>query len=426
MTGPGSWRVEGYQLDTLLGVGRRGEVWRGIELATRDVVAVKKVAAADGDVDVDEWRRRAAVIGSIGSPHVVAIRDVVTTSDGAVALVSDYVADGSLAALLDDRGDLAAPEVVTLLAAVACGLAAAHARGVAHGHVVATNVVFAPDGRPMLTDFGMTSAGRPADDVVALARLGRNALRSNPRSAALAELLEGAIAGGIDAAGLASSVLATGPAAPLREPAAQSPDFATASLHDRVRADGASRRGLLRFAALAGVVIAGLVGAVATGSAWARHDAPAAGAPEVPVSAVSAPGALPSAVRPDWLHVMADLEAARDSALGERQPALLSRIDASASAALAHDRASIASMIRAALRVVGLRSTVLAAREISGGEVELTTLLVTDEVSSYDVIDASGHVVAHRPARGPHLFEMQLSRGARGWRLVDVQDAVSR
>jgi hypothetical protein len=422
MSGPGSWRVDGYLLDTLLGIGRCGESWRGIRVASRDVVTVKKLAA--DAADVDELRGRAAVIGSFGSPHIVAIRDVVTTSDGAVALISDFAAGGSLASLLDDRGDLAAPEVVTLVAALASGLAAAHARGVAHGHVVATNVVFTPDGCPMLTDFAMTNAARPADDVTALARLGRDVLRVNASNAGLVELLELAIAGDIEAARLASSVLATGPAAPIRKLAEHPHNIATA-LRGEVRADGASRRGLLRFAALAGVVAIGLVGAVTAGSAWARHDAPAAGAAEAPGPAVSAPVVTPSAARQDWLHVVADLEAARDEALGQRQLALLSRADAAGSAALSRDRASIASMIRSGIRSVGLASTVIATHLVNSS-VGQVTLLVLDKVTSYDLVDETGHVLAQRRARPPHAFQMQLRRDPGGWRFVDVWDAVRR
>jgi hypothetical protein len=424
MTGPESWQLDGYQLDSLIGIGPHGEVWRGIQLATRRVVAVKKFSA----VHVDELRRCAAVIGSLGSPYVVAVLDVGTASDGDVVVISDYVAGGSLASLVEERGGLTAAQVVTLVAALAGGLAAAHGRGVVHGNVQVSNVVLSPDGRPMLTDFGVEILSRPADDVSALAQLCRSSLRAHPPAPALMELLDLAVDGRVDAAELARSVLATGPAAPLRQAAVPLEAEVASTRSERHRSDAAARRGLLRFAGLGGVVIVGICGAIAAGSAWARHDAPVAGAPAARVASASpsfAASPRASVTAPDWSRIMSALETARDRALGQRRLALLTAVDAPNRAALSRDRALITTMLRSQVHPVGLRSTVLATQVVAVNA-DVATLLVTDEVSSYDVVDATGHVVAHRRARGPHVFEMQLSHDADGWRLDAVRDAVSR
>lgn len=77
MAGPGGasvgrviWQADGYRAEELIGAGRTGEVWRGREIATGDVVALKRLAtdrqpAEDADLRreaADDLRREAAVL----------------------------------------------------------------------------------------------------------------------------------------------------------------------------------------------------------------------------------------------------------------------------------------------------------------------------------------------------------------------------
>jgi hypothetical protein len=74
--------------------------------------------------------------------------------DGLV-LVLDLAAGGSLARLLATRRRLAPGEVVTIAVPLAQALAAVHAQGLVHGDVTPANVLFAADGRPLLSDLGV-------------------------------------------------------------------------------------------------------------------------------------------------------------------------------------------------------------------------------------------------------------------------------
>ena len=147
--------LAGYDIDQLIGFGGSGEVWRARELATGQVVALKRLrGATPTSVEGDPLRREAALLGSVQHEHVVALRAVVPTDEGLV-LVLDYASGGSLAALLAARGRLSAGEVVTIGAPLAQALSDVHARGICHGDITPSNIVFDESGKPLLADLGV-------------------------------------------------------------------------------------------------------------------------------------------------------------------------------------------------------------------------------------------------------------------------------
>ena len=147
--------LAGYDVDQLIGFGGSGEVWRARELATGHVVALKRLrGATPTSIEGDPLRREAALLASVQHEHVVALRAVVPTDEGLV-LVLDYASGGSLAALLAARGRLSAGEVVTIGAPLAQALSDVHSRGVSHGDITPSNIVFDSDGKPLLADLGV-------------------------------------------------------------------------------------------------------------------------------------------------------------------------------------------------------------------------------------------------------------------------------
>jgi hypothetical protein len=147
--------VPGYVLQTLLGRGGSGEVWRAVPKRGGPAVAVKVLV----DGDPEQQAREAALLGELDHPHLVRLVEVVHQprrgGPARVALVLDLLEGGSLAALLARRGRLRPGEVVTAIAPVAAALAHAHAHGVVHGDLSPGNIVFTSDGRPVLTDLGV-------------------------------------------------------------------------------------------------------------------------------------------------------------------------------------------------------------------------------------------------------------------------------
>ena len=147
--------MPGFDLVELLGFGSGGEVWLAREHATGGTVALKRLRPGADLAARDRLRREAAVLAGVDHPHVVRLRAVVGAGDDLV-LVLDLAAGGSLARLLTLRGPLTAGEVVTVAVPLAQALADVHARGLVHGDVTPTNVLFTSDGRPLLGDLGVS------------------------------------------------------------------------------------------------------------------------------------------------------------------------------------------------------------------------------------------------------------------------------
>jgi eukaryotic-like serine/threonine-protein kinase len=166
VTGPAPRLVAGrYRLGAVLGRGTMGTVWSAHDEVLGRPVAIKEVLLPPGipQAEADALRarslREARAIAALSHPNVVTLYDV-AREGAAPFVVMELVASRSLAELLLD-GALPPQRVVSIGAAVAAALQAAHAAGITHRDVKPGNVLVAHDGRIKLTDFGI--ARNPAD-----------------------------------------------------------------------------------------------------------------------------------------------------------------------------------------------------------------------------------------------------------------------
>lgn len=154
------WKVAGYTALELVGFGASGEVWRGVDEATGETVALKRLRIGSDTVR-DRLRREAALLATLDHPHLIRLRETIlagTRGDPHDTLVLDYAGGGSLALLLRLRRRLTPGEVVTVIAPIAAALAYAHGEGLVHGDVTPANILFTDDGRPLLVDLGVARA----------------------------------------------------------------------------------------------------------------------------------------------------------------------------------------------------------------------------------------------------------------------------
>jgi hypothetical protein len=134
-------------------------VWRAADLASGQAVVVKTLDAFPAGDTAAQTRFRlvARTVDQLSAPGIAQVRESgeAELDDGRTVpyLVRDLVAGPTL----DDRlgqGPLPAGEALRLVADVAGALDVAHRAGVAHGHLVPSNIVFGP-GLVKITDFGL-------------------------------------------------------------------------------------------------------------------------------------------------------------------------------------------------------------------------------------------------------------------------------
>src|SRR4051812_27498564 len=118
-----------YQILAPLGAGGMGEVYRARDARLDRDVAVKVLPErlADGAEAQARFERESKALAAVSHPNLVAIYDV-GTDRGVCFAVMEFLAGETLRDCLD-RGPLPLDRVLAIGAAVADGLAAAHAHG---------------------------------------------------------------------------------------------------------------------------------------------------------------------------------------------------------------------------------------------------------------------------------------------------------
>jgi hypothetical protein len=137
-----------------------GEVWRALDQATGEPVAVK-LLPGQGAEDAARFGREAQILSELSHPRVVRYVAHGAEEGGAPYLVMEWLEGEDLAARLS-RGPLAIDEGVALAIAVAEVLGFAHERGVVHRDLKPSNL-FLPGGRldaVKVLDFGIAHAAR--------------------------------------------------------------------------------------------------------------------------------------------------------------------------------------------------------------------------------------------------------------------------
>jgi eukaryotic-like serine/threonine-protein kinase len=134
-------------------------VWRAADLASGQAVAVKTLDAFPaGDTAAQaRFRLVARTVAQLSAPGVAQVRESGEAELDGGRTVPYLVRDLVAGPTLDDRlnqGPLPAGEALRLVADVAGALDVAHRAGVAHGHLVPSNIVFGP-GLVKITDFSL-------------------------------------------------------------------------------------------------------------------------------------------------------------------------------------------------------------------------------------------------------------------------------
>jgi serine/threonine-protein kinase len=157
-----------FVLESELGRGGMGVVYRARDAATGEAVALKVVEATSAD-ELDalyRFLREASASAHVGHPAVVSARHV-DVADGRLFMVFELVDGCALDKVLRREGALPAAVVALLGARVAEALAAAHAAGVVHRDLKPGNVMLAAVAPTVrLLDFGISKlrgAAAPAE-----------------------------------------------------------------------------------------------------------------------------------------------------------------------------------------------------------------------------------------------------------------------
>jgi len=150
--------ISHYRIIKELGAGWMGEVYLAEDTRLGRQVAIKLLPAS---YQYDPERRtkflaEARATSALRSPHIAAIYDI-GEHQGSMYIVMEYV-EGELLAEKLKRGALAIVDAIDVAAQIADALTEAHALGIVHCDVKASNLIVNERGLVKLLDFGIAVA----------------------------------------------------------------------------------------------------------------------------------------------------------------------------------------------------------------------------------------------------------------------------
>jgi serine/threonine protein kinase/Tol biopolymer transport system component len=154
----GGRQIGVYQLQSLLGRGGMGEVYRAHDTRLGRDVALKLLPpgfTADAE-RLARFTREARLLASLNHPNIGTIHGF-EEAEGMRALVLELVEGDTLADRVA-RGPLPIPEALVIARQVADALEAAHDKGIVHRDLKPANIKITPDGVIKVLDFGLAKS----------------------------------------------------------------------------------------------------------------------------------------------------------------------------------------------------------------------------------------------------------------------------
>jgi hypothetical protein len=150
-----------YTLQSLVGSGGMGEVYRARDSRLDRIVAIK-ILPASYSADADRLQRfvqEARSAAALNHPNILSIFDI-GEQRGAPYIVSELLEGQTLRERIRS-GPLSTRKAIEYALQVARGLAAAHEKGIVHRDLKPENLFLTNDDRVKILDFGLAKLTRP-------------------------------------------------------------------------------------------------------------------------------------------------------------------------------------------------------------------------------------------------------------------------
>ncbi|MGA7077729.1 MAG: protein kinase [Terriglobales bacterium] len=153
-----------YEIQSLLGSGGMGEVYRAHDSRLNRIVAIK-VLPTSYSADAERLQRfvqEARAAAALNHPNILSIFDI-GEERGAPYIVSELLEGQTLRERIRS-GPLSSRKSIDYALQVARGLAAAHEKGIVHRDLKPENLFLTHDDRVKILDFGLAKLTRPENE----------------------------------------------------------------------------------------------------------------------------------------------------------------------------------------------------------------------------------------------------------------------
>ena len=148
-------QIDRFTIEKELGRGKQGVVYLAVDPELHRKVAIKAVHLNSDLQDpqsLDQLLSEARMVSRIQHPNIVTIFDLGVT-DHRPYLVLEYIDGSSLKQKI--RNGLKLDEALRIMRDILAGVAAAHAKKIAHGDIKPANILINEEGSARVADFGL-------------------------------------------------------------------------------------------------------------------------------------------------------------------------------------------------------------------------------------------------------------------------------
>jgi serine/threonine protein kinase len=153
-----------YRIETLIGVGGMGRVYKAVHKALGRVVAIKVLppSFAEDPGYIQRFVREAQIAAQLNHPNLIGCYDF-GESDWGYFFVMEYVEGVSLADWLIENRRMKLEDAIPIMRQVCKGLLYAHAAGIIHRDIKPDNILWTADGTVKVADLGLAKVEDKSD-----------------------------------------------------------------------------------------------------------------------------------------------------------------------------------------------------------------------------------------------------------------------
>lgn len=151
----GETLADRYRIDSIVGFGGHGIVYKAFDPELQRHVAVKVSRTVASETQTDELLEEARRAAKLKHSNIVAVHDV-GRHDGQLFFVTELVEGQNLADLIAG-GQVKPSEATRIVSALADALQFAHEQGFLHRDIKPANILLDHQGRVLVTDFGIAT-----------------------------------------------------------------------------------------------------------------------------------------------------------------------------------------------------------------------------------------------------------------------------